>query len=108
MAALGVSESGLDKLITAAYSALDLITFLTTGPKETRAWTVRRGALAPQAAAVIHSDFEAAFIRAEVMAANDFVTLGSEAACRDAGKLRIEGKTYVVQDGDICHFRVGV
>ncbi len=108
MAALGVTRSGLDQLITAAYDALELVTFLTTGPKETRAWTVRAGTAAPQAAAVIHSDFEAAFIRAEVIAADDLISLGSEAACRDAGKLRIEGKTYVIQDGDVCHFRVGV
>ncbi len=108
MAALGVAKSGLDQLITAAYGALDLITFFTTGPKETRAWTVRRNTLAPQAAGVIHSDFEAAFIRAEVVPTTDFIALGGEVACRDAGKLRIEGKTYAIQDGDICHFRVGV
>jgi ribosome-binding ATPase YchF (GTP1/OBG family) len=108
MSALGVAKSGLDQLITAAYGALDLITFFTTGPKETRAWTVRRNTLAPQAAGVIHSDFEAAFIRAEVVPTTDFITLGGETACRDAGKLRIEGKTYAIQDGDICHFRVGV
>jgi len=108
MAALGVKASGLDQLITAAYSALNLITFFTTGPKETRAWTVPQGTLAPQAAGVIHSDFEAAFIRAEVMSALDFIALGGELACHNAGKLRVEGKTYAIQDGDICHFRVGV
>lgn len=108
MRELGIQRSGLDQLITAAYQALDLITFLTTGPKETRAWTVTRGATAPQAAGKIHSDFEAAFIRAEVISYQDFIACGGEAGARQTGKLRIEGKDYVIQDGDVCHFRVGV
>lgn len=108
MKELGIQKSGLDRLITAAYQALDLITFLTTGPKETRAWTIPRGTLAPQAAGKIHSDFKAAFIRAEVISYQDFIACGGEAGARQAGKLRIEGKDYVIQDGDVCHFRVGV
>lgn len=105
---LGIGESGLDKVIRKSYEMLDLVTFLTTGEKETRAWTVKRGTLAPKAAGVIHTDFEKAFIRAEVIHYEDFETYGSEAGARDAGKLRVEGKEYVMQDGDVCHFRVGV
>ena len=104
---LGLKESGLDRLIKISYEMLDLITFLTSGEKETRAWTVKRRTLAPQAAGVIHSDFEKAFIRAEVIDWQDFVELG-ESGAREKGKLRIEGKAYVMRDGDVCHFRVGV
>jgi GTP-binding protein YchF len=105
---LGLTESGLERLIHRAYRLLDLITFLTSGPTETRAWTVRRGAKAPEAAGRIHSDFERGFIKAEVISYDDFDALGSEAAARDAGKLRIEGKDYVVVDGDVIHFRFNV
>ena len=105
---LGLSESGLDKVIRAGYSLLDLITYLTAGPKETRAWTVRRGASAPEAAGVIHTDFQRGFIKAEVIRFEDLVTLGSEAAVKAAGKLRIEGKEYTVADGDVMHFRFNV
>jgi GTP-binding protein YchF len=107
LADLGLDAPGLERLIRAAYELLGLITFLTAGPKEVRAWTVRRGALAPQAAGVIHSDFERTFIRAEVIAFDDYVTAGGEAGARAAGKLRLEGKEYVVCDGDVVHFRVG-
>ncbi|MCB9257087.1 MAG: redox-regulated ATPase YchF [Chitinophagales bacterium] len=105
---LGLSESGMDRLITASYKLLALDTYFTAGVKEVRAWTIHKGTKAPQAAGVIHSDFEKGFIRAEVMAYEDFVSLGSEAACREKGKLRVEGKEYVVQDGDILHFRFNV
>ena len=105
---LGLSEAGLDRLIRAGYSLLDLITFLTTGPKESRAWTVRRGASAPQAAGVIHTDFERGFIAAEVIAYDDFVDCGGEQAAKDAGKMRQEGRDYVVQDGDVILFRFNV
>jgi GTP-binding protein YchF len=104
--ALGMQESGLDRVIKKCYELLDLITFLTTGEKETRAWTVRRGAKAPEAAGVIHTDFVKNFIRAEVIAYEDFVACGGESGARDAGKLRIEGKEYVMKDGDVCHFRI--
>ena len=103
---LGLEHSGLDRLIQACYKTLGLMTYLTTGEKETRAWTIKRGTKAPQAAAVIHTDFEKGFIRVEVTAYDDFVEHGGEAGARDAGKLRIEGKDYVMQDGDVCHFRV--
>ena len=105
---LGIKESGLDRLAAAAYEVLGLITFFTAGKKEVRAWTVRKGALAPQAAGVIHSDFERGFIRAEVIAYEDFVSCAGEAGCREKGLLRVEGKDYVVKDGDIMHFRFGV
>lgn len=105
---LGIKESGLDRLAAAAYGVLGLITFFTAGKKEVRAWTIRKGALAPQAAGVIHSDFERGFIRAEVMAYEDFVSCAGEAGCREKGLLRVEGKDYVVKDGDIMHFRFGV
>ncbi|HOT13391.1 MAG TPA: redox-regulated ATPase YchF [Bacteroidales bacterium] len=105
---LGLEESGVARLIKSAYKLLNLETFFTTGADETRAWTYIRGTKAPQAAGVIHSDFEKGFIRAEVIKYNDYVTLGSEAACKEAGKLSIEGKEYVVQDGDIMHFRFNV
>ena len=105
---LGIGESGLDKVIRKSYEMLELVTFLTTGEKETRAWTVKKGSIAPQAAGVIHTDFEKAFIRAEVIHYEDFETYKSEAGAREAGKMRVEGKEYVIQDGDVCHFRVGV
>jgi hypothetical protein len=102
---LGLEEAGLDKLIRAGYVLLDLITYFTAGPKETRAWTVKRGSKAPQAAGVIHTDFERGFIRAQTIAFQDYVTLGGEVAARDAGKARDEGKEYVVQDGDVMLFK---
>jgi ribosome-binding ATPase len=105
---LGLEEAGVNRLIRSAYKLLDLQTYFTAGEKEVRAWTVPVGATAPQAAGVIHTDFEKGFIRAEVMKYNDFVELKSEAACKDAGKLNVEGKTYVVEDGDIMHFRFNV
>ncbi|MCQ2215277.1 MAG: redox-regulated ATPase YchF [Bacteroidales bacterium] len=105
---LGLEESGVVKLIRSAYSLLKLRTFFTVGEKEIRAWTFHDGFKAPQAAGVIHSDFEKGFIRAEVIKYDDFVTLKSEAACKEAGKLGVEGKDYVVQDGDIMHFRFNV
>jgi ribosome-binding ATPase len=105
LAAVGLQEAGLDRLIRAGYALLGLVTFFTVGPKETRAWTVTRGAKAPQAAGVIHTDFEQGFIRAETIAYEDYVAGGGEAGARDAGKMRLEGKDYVVQDGDILHFR---
>ncbi|WP_299584185.1 redox-regulated ATPase YchF [uncultured Sunxiuqinia sp.] len=105
---LGLKESGVNKLIKKAYELLQLETYFTAGVKEVRAWTYHRGFKAPQAAGVIHSDFEKGFIRAEVIKYNDFVTLGSEQACKEAGKMAVEGKEYVVQDGDIMHFRFNV
>ena len=105
LASMGLEEPGLDKLIRAGYELLDLITYFTAGPKETRAWTVEKGAKAPQAAGVIHTDFERGFIRAQTIAYNDFVTLGGEVAAKEAGKARDEGKEYVVQDGDILLFK---
>jgi len=105
---IGLAESGVARLIHSAYKLLDLQTYFTTGPDETRAWTFTRGTKAPQAAGIIHTDFERGFIRAEVIKYTDYTTLGSEAACRDAGKIGIEGKEYVVQDGDIMHFRFNV
>ncbi len=105
LAAIGLSEPGLDRLIRAGYKLLDLITYFTAGPKEAAAWTISRGVRAPQAAAVIHSDFERGFIRAETIAYDDYVTFGGENGARDAGKMRLEGKAYVVADGDVMHFR---
>jgi GTP-binding protein YchF len=105
LAAVGLEEPGLDRLIRAGYALLDLITFFTPGPKYTHAWTVVRGTRAPQAAGVVHSDFEKGFIRAEVINWRDYVAFGGEAGARDAGKLRLEGKDYVVQDGDVLRFR---
>jgi GTP-binding protein YchF len=105
---LGLEESGVNRLIKAAYRLLDLETFLTAGPQEVRAWTYRKGSKAPQCAGIIHTDFEKGFIRAEVIKYNDYVTLGSENACKEAGKINVEGKEYVVQDGDIMHFRFNV
>jgi len=108
LASLGLEEAGLDRLIRAGYNLLDLITYFTCGPKETRAWTIARGTKAPQAAGVIHSDFERGFIRAVTISYDDFITLGGEQAAREAGKARDEGKEYIVQDGDILHFRHNV
>ncbi len=107
LAALGMQESGLDKVIKKCYELLNLITYLTTGEVETRAWTIKKGMKAPQAAGVIHTDFEKNFIRAEVISYADYVACGGESGARDTGKLRIEGKDYVMQDGDVCHFRIG-
>lgn len=105
---MGLEESGVNRLIKAAYRLLELETFFTTGADESRAWTYRKGTKAPQAAGVIHTDFEKGFIRAEVIKYADYVALGSEKACRDAGKIGIEGKEYVVEDGDIMHFLFNV
>jgi GTP-binding protein YchF len=105
---MGLSESGVTKLIQAAYKLLKLSTYFTAGVQEVRAWTITKGFTAPQAAGVIHTDFEKGFIRAEVIKYNDFVSLGSENACKEAGKLSVEGKTYIVEDGDIMHFRFNV
>lgn len=105
---IGLSESGVSRLIRAAYSLLDLQTYFTAGPDEVRAWTFLRGTKAPQAAGIIHTDFEKGFIRAEVIKYDDYVTLGSETAVKEAGKMGVEGKDYVVQDGDIMHFRFNV
>lgn len=104
----GLTESGLNKLIRASYSILNLITYFTAGVKEVRAWTIQRGWKAPQAAGVIHTDFERGFIRAEVIKLPDFVQYRTEAGCRDAGKISVEGKEYIVKDGDIMHFRFNV
>lgn len=106
--ALGWEEPGLNRVIRSAYKLLNLITYFTAGVKEVRAWTIPKGAKAPQAAGVIHSDFEKAFIRAEVISYQDYIQYKGEQAVKDAGKLRIEGKDYVVQDGDIMHFRSGL
>lgn len=105
---LGLEESGVEKLIHASYHLLNLITYFTAGVQEVRAWTINRGMVAPQAAGVIHSDFEKGFIRAEVIKYADFTTLGSEAKVKEAGKMAVEGKEYVVQDGDVMHFRFNV
>jgi ribosome-binding ATPase len=105
---LGLTESGVNKLIKAAYKLLNLATYFTAGVQEVRAWTITQGFTAPQAAGVIHTDFEKGFIRAEVIKYKDFVHYGSEAACKEAGKLSVEGKTYIVEDGDIMHFRFNV
>jgi GTP-binding protein YchF len=108
LADLGLAETGLNRMIHAAYALLGLITFYTAGPKESRAWTVHAGARAPQAAGEIHSDFERGFIRAETISYDDYIRFGGEAAARDAGRLRAEGKDYVVQDGDVLLFRFNV
>jgi ribosome-binding ATPase YchF (GTP1/OBG family) len=105
---LGLEKPGLNKVIQAGYSLLDLITYFTVGPKEARAWTVRRNAKGPEAAGVIHGDFERGFIRAETISYDDFVACGGEQGAKDAGKMRSEGKDYIVQDGDIMHFRFNV
>jgi GTP-binding protein YchF len=108
LAAVGLAETGLERLIRAGYALLHLVTFFTAGPKEARAWTVARGSRAPQAAGAIHTDFERGFIRAETIGYDDYVALGGEAGARDAGRLRLEGKDYVVADGDVMHFRFAV
>jgi ribosome-binding ATPase YchF (GTP1/OBG family) len=105
LAELGLPEPGLNRLIREGYKLLGLITYFTAGPKDARAWTVTDGTRAPQAAGVIHTDFEKGFIRAETIPYDDYVSLGGEAGARDAGKLRLEGKDYVVRDGDVLHFR---
>ena len=99
-----IYEPGLDKLARVGYDTLGLQSYLTAGPKEARAWTIHKGTLAPQAAGVIHGDFERGFIRAETIAYDDYVTYKGEAGAREAGKFRVEGKTYEVQDGDVLHF----
>jgi len=101
---MGLAEAGLDRLIRAGYELLHLETYFTVGPKEARAWTIKQGTLAPQAAGVIHGDFERGFIRAETIAYDDFVALGGESGAKEAGKMRVEGKTYMVKDGDVMHF----
>ena len=105
---MGMREPGLDRVIRAAYSLLGLQTFFTAGPKEVRAWTVAKGASAPQAAGVIHTDFEKGFIRAETIAYDDYVRCKGELGAKEAGKMRLEGKDYVVRDGDVMHFRFNV
>jgi len=108
LADLGLEEPGLNRVIRAGYRLLGLQTFFTAGPKEVRAWTTRVGATAPQAAGEIHTDFEKGFIRAEVIAYDDYVAKNGEAGAREAGKLRLEGKDYVVKEGDVMHFRFNV
>ena len=105
LAEMGLEEPGLNRLIRAGYSLLDLVTYFTVGPKEARAWTITRGTKGPAAAGVIHTDFEKGFIRAETIAYDDYVTLGGEVGAKDNGKMRLEGKEYVVKDGDVMHFR---
>ena len=105
---LGLAEPGVNKLIHAAYHLLKLKTYFTTGPDESRAWTFKEGTKAPQAAGIIHTDFERGFIRAEVIKYENYIKYGSEHACREAGKIAVEGKEYVVQNGDIMHFRFNV
>jgi ribosome-binding ATPase YchF (GTP1/OBG family) len=108
LAEIGLEESGVNRIIKSAYALLNLETFLTAGPKEVRAWTYRRGSKAPQCAGVIHTDFERGFIRAEIIKYEDYIHYGSEAAVKEAGKLHVEGKDYVMQDGDIVVFRFNV
>ena len=105
---IGLDEPGSAKLIRSAYKLLNLQTYFTAGPKEVRAWTIKIGSLAPQAAGVIHTDFEKGFIRAEVIAYDDYVNYGSEAKVKEAGKMRVEGKNYTVKDGDVVHFLFNV
>jgi GTP-binding protein YchF len=108
LADLGLKETGLNAIVRAGFKLLDIITFFTVGPKEARAWTVRRGAAAPEAAGVIHTDFEKGFIRAETIACGDYIALKGEQGAKEAGKLRLEGKEYAVNDGDVFHFRFNV
>jgi ribosome-binding ATPase YchF (GTP1/OBG family) len=108
LSALGLRETGLARVIREGYRLLDLITFFTVGPKEARAWTVKRGASAPEAAGVIHTDFQRGFIRAETIAYEDYVALGGEQGAKEAGKMRAEGKEYVVRDGDVLNFLFNV
>ena len=105
---MGLKEAGVNRLIRSCYKLLNLITYFTAGEKEVRAWTIEVGTKAPQAAGVIHTDFEKGFIRAEVIKYNDYVALGSESAVKEAGKMGVEGKEYVVGDGDVMHFRFNV
>jgi len=105
---IGLEESGVNRLIKAAFRLLDLETYFTAGEMEVKAWTYKKGSKAPQCAGIIHTDFEKGFIRAEVIKYEDYLKYGSETAVRDAGKMGIEGKDYVVQDGDIMHFRFNV
>jgi len=105
---IGLEESGVSRLIQAAYKLLNLETYFTAGPQEVRAWTYIKGSKAPQCAGIIHTDFEKGFIRAEVIKYDDYIALGSETACKEAGKMNVEGKDYIVQDGDIMHFRFNV
>ena len=105
---LGLKEPGLNRVIRGAYELLGLLTYFTAGPKEVRAWTVRTGSTAPQAAGVIHTDFERGFIRAEVIAFEDYLNYRGEAGAREAGRLRLEGKEYIVREGDVMHFRFNV
>lgn len=105
---MGLEEPGLNRLIRAGYDLLGLQTYFTAGVKEVRAWTIHKGHTAPQAAGVIHTDFERGFIRAQVIAYEDFIALGGEAKAKEAGKMRVEGKEYVVQDGDVMHFLFNV
>ena len=106
MKEVGLDKTGLNKLIRAGYDLLNLDTFFTSGPEESRAWTIKKDTLAPKAAGVIHSDFEKSFIRAEVVSYEDFLKYGSMEKCKEIGKLRIEGKDYQIKDGDVLHFRV--
>ena len=108
LADMGMTEPGLDRVIHAAYALLGLATYFTAGPKEVRAWTIHAGDTAPQAAGVIHTDFEKGFIRAEVTAYDDYVGCKGEQGAKEAGKMRLEGKDYVVRDGDVMHFRFNV
>ncbi|QED22891.1 redox-regulated ATPase YchF [Candidatus Deianiraea vastatrix] len=108
LAELGLTSSGLEKIARSAFDILDLITFFTIGPKEAHAWSIKRGGSAPNAAGVIHTDFEKGFIKAEVISYNDYVTLGGEAGAKQAGKFRLEGKEYLICDGDIVHFKFNV
>jgi len=105
---MGLSEAGLDRLIHAGYRLLGLETFFTAGPKEVRAWTLHKGSTAPQAAGVIHTDFEKGFIRAEVITYADYIEYQGEQGAKEAGKMRLEGREYVVEDGDVMHFRFNV
>ena len=104
LGSLGLEDSGLDRIIRAGYALLGLITYFTVGPKEARAWTITKGTLAPQAAGVIHGDFEKGFIRAETVGYDDYIAGNGEAGAKEAGKFRVEGKTYEVKDGDVLHF----
>ena len=108
LASIGLAEPGLNRVIREGHELLGLLTYFTVGPKEARAWTVHQGATAPQAAGVIHTDFERGFICAEVIAYDDFVRLGGEQAAKEQGRMRLEGRPYVVQDGDVVHFRFNV
>ncbi len=108
LASIGLEEPGLNRVIRAGHELLGLLTFFTVGPKEARAWTVHQGATAPQAAGVIHTDFERGFICGEVIAYDDFVRLGGEQGAKEQGRMRLEGRDYVIQDGDVCHFRFNV